>query len=141
MSAQTSGEIIQFNGKSERFLVFLEKELETVTLCGLEPGEDYLLNVIPAFAEDGLYMTFQNLPVSGLSYGKLKAVQSCMPLVVQTAPAQVKGKIRAYISVSRAGETVSVKPPVSGIGRPPAITTSTGTPTSQLITNVLIGGD
>jgi gliding motility-associated-like protein len=139
--AQTSGEIITFNGKSERFLVFLEKELETVTLCGLEPGEDYLLNVIPAYAEDGLFMTFQNLQVSGLSYGKLKAAQSCMPLAIKTEPALVKGKIRAYISVSRAGETVSVKPPVSGIGRPPAITTSTGTPTSQLITNVLIGGD
>lgn len=137
--ASPDGEVVQFNGNSERFLLFLKQDMETVSLCGLEVGEDYLVNVIPAYPEDGLETTFQNLVVSGLSYGKLKATSGCMPLAIKTESKKSFSKIQVYLSVSRAGETISVKP--MGLGRPPAITTSTSTPTNQLITNVLIGGD
>lgn len=134
-----SGQTIEFKGQEERFLLFLQDEFETVSLCGLEPGEDYLVNVIPAYAEDGLYTTFQNIGTSGMSYGKLKAVNPCMPLVIRTQAKKALSKLQVYVTVSRASQTFSVKP--WNPGRPPAIATSTSTPLSQLITDVLIGGD
>jgi len=134
-------QIIEFKGHSDRFLVFVYEELQVVKLCGLEEGDYYLLNVMPAFGDDGVQPSFLNLGPGGMSYGKIKAAGPCHTLVVKTVSKKEFFKLPVYISVSLASETYSVKPPAGGPGRPPAITTSTSTPLSELITDVLIGGD
>ncbi|MCB9285014.1 MAG: choice-of-anchor L domain-containing protein [Lewinellaceae bacterium] len=132
-------QIIEYKGKPDRFLVFLTEEIEAVSLCGLEKEETYLVNVIPAYGEDGVFTTFINPGPGGLSYGKIKAEAPCQTLVIKTQTKKVFEKIPVYISVSRTTDTYSVKPVEPG--RPPAISTSTSTPLSELITGVLIGGD
>ncbi|MBK6620930.1 MAG: hypothetical protein IPG32_08650 [Saprospirales bacterium] len=131
-------ETIEFKGHSDRFLIFISEEIQTVKLCGLEKGETYLVNAMPAGSEDKLFSTFLNL--GDMSYGKVKPTSPCYTLVIKTTSAKALDKEPVYISVSKTSETYSVKPP-GEIGRPPAISTATGLPPSDLITDVLIGGD
>lgn len=131
-------ETIEFKGYSDRFLIFISEEVQTVKLCGLEKGETYLVNAMPAASDDKLFSSFLNL--GGLSYGKVKPTSPCYTLVIKTTSSKPLEKEPVYISVGMTSETYSVKPPID-LGRPPAITTSTSTPLSDLITDVLIGGD
>ncbi|MCB9283909.1 MAG: choice-of-anchor L domain-containing protein [Lewinellaceae bacterium] len=135
-------QVIEYRGDADRMLVFLYKSRESVLLCGLTEGDEYLLNVSPDTPDRSISTTLLESGENALNSGKIKAGSSCHRLWIEThSPQKAIDRLPVWISVSKREGTGSVKPPPDAGTRAPVMTAQWGMPASGLIQNVFIGNN